>query len=226
MIYDFEYYNPTKIYFGKDSLSNLAHELNKYGKNILFLYGKNSIKKIGLYDKILEILKDCNKNVIELSGINSNPRYSQVLAGAKLVRENDVHLILAVGGGSVVDCAKAISVSAYAKGDAWQRYWLDFESVDNKIVPVGTVLTMTGTASEMNGGSVITNEEQVIKTGRVFGAEVYPKFSILNPEFTYTVPKIQMVSGIFDIFSHLLEQYFSGEDDNTTDYVIEGVLLS
>ena len=111
MIYDFEYYNPTKIYFGKDSLSNLAHELNKYGKNILFLYGKNSIKKIGLYDKILEILKDCNKNVIELSGINSNPRYSQVLAGAKLVRENDVHLILAVGGGSVVDCAKAISVS-------------------------------------------------------------------------------------------------------------------
>lgn len=226
MIYDFEYYNPTKIYFGKDSLSNLAHELNKYGKNILFLYGKNSIKKIGLYDKILEILKDCNKNVIELSGINSNPRYSQVLAGAKLVRENDVHLILAVGGGSVVDCAKAISVSAYAKGDAWQRYWLDFESVDNKIVPVGTVLTMTGTASEMNGGSVITNEEQVLKTGRVFGAEVYPKFSILNPEFTYTVPKIQMVSGIFDIFSHLLEQYFSGEDDNTTDYIIEGVLLS
>lgn len=226
MIYDFEYYNPTKIYFGKDSLSNLAHELNKYGKNILFLYGKNSIKKIGLYDKILEILKDCNKNVIELSGINSNPRYSQVLAGAKLVRENDVHLILAVGGGSVVDCAKAISVSAYAKGDAWQRYWLDFESVDNKIVSVGTVLTMTGTASEMNGGSVITNEEQVLKTGRVFGAEVYPKFSILNPEFTYTVPKIQMVSGIFDIFSHLLEQYFSGEDDNTTDYVIEGVLLS
>ena len=226
MIYDFEYYNPTKNYFGKDSLSNLAHELNKYGKNILFLYGKNSIKQIGLYDKILEILKDCNKNVIELSGINSNPRYSQVLAGAKLVRENDVHLILAVGGGSVVDCAKAISVSAYAKGDAWQRYWLDFESVDNKIVPVGTVLTMTGTASEMNGGSVITNEEQVLKTGRVFGAEVYPKFSILNPEFTYTVPKIQMVSGIFDIFSHLLEQYFSGEDDNTTDYVIEGVLLS
>ena len=226
MIYDFEYYNPTKIYFGKDSLSNLTHELNKYGKNILFLYGKNSIKQIGLYDKILEILKDCNKNVIELSGINSNPRYSQVLAGAKLVRENDVHLILAVGGGSVVDCAKAISVSAYAKGDAWQRYWLDFESVDNKIVPVGTVLTMTGTASEMNGGSVITNEEQVLKTGRVFGAEVYPKFSILNPEFTYTVPKIQMVSGIFDIFSHLLEQYFSGEDDNTTDYVIEGVLLS
>lgn len=226
MIYDFTYYNPTKIYFGKSSLKNLEAELKNYGKNVLLVYGKNSIKKIGLYDEAIKTLKKCGKNVVELAGINANPRYSQVLEGARLVRENDVDLILAVGGGSVIDCSKAISVSAYAKGDPWKRYWIDFEPVDNKLVPVGAILTMTGTASEMNGGSVITNEDEKIKTGRVFDASVYPKFSILNPEYTYSVPERQMVSGIFDIFSHLMEQYFSGDDDNTTDYVIEGVIKS
>lgn len=226
MIYDFTYYNPTKIYFGKRSLENLEAELKNYGKNVLLVYGKNSIKKIGLYDEVIKTLKRCGKNVVELAGINANPRYSQVLEGARLVRENDVDLILAVGGGSVIDCSKAISVSAYAKGDPWKRYWIDFEPVDNKLVPVGEILTMTGTASEMNGGSVITNEDEKIKTGRVFDASVYPKFSILNPEYTYSVPERQMVSGIFDIFSHLMEQYFSGNDDNTTDYVIEGVIKS
>lgn len=226
MIHDFNYYNPTKIYFGKDSMNNLSAELNNYGKNILLLYGKNSIKKIGLYDEVVKKLKACGKNIIELAGIKPNPSYSQVLEGGRLVRENKVDLILAVGGGSVIDCAKAISVSAYANGDAWQRYWIDFEEVDNELVPVGAILTMTGTASEMNGGSVITNEEVTIKTGRVYGPEVNPKFSILNPEFTYTVPKIQMVSGVFDVMSHLMEQYFSGDDDNTTDYVIEGVMKS
>lgn len=226
MIYDFTYYNPTKIYFGKKSLENLEAELKNYGKNVLLVYGKNSIKKIGLYDEVIKTLKRCGKNVVELAGINANPRYSQVLEGARLVRENDVDLILAVGGGSVIDCSKAISVSAYAKGDPWKRYWIDFEPVDNKLVPVGAILTMTGTASEMNGGSVITNEDEKIKTGRVFAASVYPKFSILNPEYTYSVPERQMVSGIFDIFSHLMEQYFSGDDDNTTDYVIEGVIKS
>lgn len=226
MIYDFTYYNPTKIYFGKKSLENLEAELKNYGKNVLLVYGKNSIKKIGLYDEVIKTLKRCGKNVVELAGINANPRYSQVLEGARLVRENDVDLILAVGGGSVIDCSKAISVSTYAKGDPWKRYWIDFEPVDNKLVPVGAILTMTGTASEMNGGSVITNEDEKIKTGRVFDASVYPKFSILNPEYTYSVPERQMVSGIFDIFSHLMEQYFSGDDDNTTDYVIEGVIKS
>lgn len=226
MIYDFTYYNPTKIYFGKKSLENLEAELKNYGKNVLLVYGKNSIKKIGLYDEVIKTLKRCGKNVVELAGINANPRYSQVLEGARLVRENDVDLILAVGGGSVIDCSKAISVSAYAKGDPWKRYWIDCEPVDNKLVSVGSILTMTGTASEMNGGSVITNEDEKIKTGRVFDASVYPKFSILNPEYTYSVPERQMVSGIFDIFSHLMEQYFSGDDDNTTDYVIEGVIRS
>ena len=226
MLHDFTYYNPTKIYFGKDSMQNLSAELANYGKNILLLYGKNSIKKIGLYDEVVKTLNACGKNITELSGIKPNPAYSQVLEGARLVRENKIDLILAVGGGSVIDCAKAISVSAYAKGDPWQRYWIDFEEVDNEIVPVGTILTMTGTASEMNGGSVITNEEVTIKTGRVYGPEVYPKFSILNPEFTYTVPQKQMVSGVFDVMSHLMEQYFSGEDDNTTDYIIEAVMTS
>ena len=226
MLHDFTFYNPTKIHFGKDSLNMLSGELANYGQNILLLYGKNSIKKTGLYDKVVEILNSCNKNITELPGIKPNPSYSQVLEGTRLVRENKIDLILAVGGGSVIDCAKAISVSAYADGDPWQRYWINFENVDNEIVPVGSILTMTGTASEMNGGSVVTNEEVMIKTGRVFPANVYPKFSILNPEFTYTVPEKQMISGIFDIFSHLMEQYFSGDDDNTTDYVIEAVMKS
>ena len=123
MLYDFTYYNPTKIYFGKDAISNLSEELANYGKNILLLYGKNSIKKIGLYDEVIKILNSCGKNIVELAGIKPNPSYTQVLEGGRLVRDNKIDLILAVGGGSVIDCAKAISVSAYAKGDAWQRFW-------------------------------------------------------------------------------------------------------
>ena len=226
MKFDFTYYNPTKIYFGKNSLENLSGELANYGKNILLIYGKNSVKKSGLYDEVIKILKAADKNVTELSGIKSNPSYSQLLKGASLVKENDVDLILAVGGGSVIDCAKGISVSAYCEGDPWQKYWVDFEPVTNKIVPVASILTMAGTGSEMNGGSVITNEEKMLKNGRVFPANVNPKFSILNPEYTFTVPKYQMASGIFDTMSHLMEQYFSGYDDNTTDYILEGVMRS
>ena len=226
MLFDFTYYNPTRIHFGKDSLNNLKGELENFGETVLLMYGKNSIKKNGLYDEIIKILNESGKKVVELPGVMSNPTYDKVLEGGKLVRDNNVELILAVGGGSVIDCAKAISVSAYCEGDAFSRYWVNFEEVNNKIVPVGSVLTMVGTGSEMNGGSVITNEELKIKTGRVYSPEVYPKFSILNPEYTFTVPEYQMVSGIFDIMSHLMEQYFSGEDNNTTDYVIEGLLRS
>lgn len=226
MKFDFNYYNPTKIYFGKDSLNNLEKELKNYGETVLLVYGKNSIKKNGLYDKVIEILKSANKKVVELAGIKSNPTYKQMIEGVKLVRENSVDLILAVGGGSVIDCSKAISVSAYCDEDPWEKYWINFKKVDNKIVPVGSILTMVGTGSEMNGGSVITHEEKMLKNGRVFPAEVYPKFSILNPEYTYTVPKNQMVSGIFDTLSHLMEQYFSGDDNNTTDYLIEGIMES
>lgn len=226
MKYDFTFYNPTRVHFGKKALDNLSHELANYGNKILLVYGKNSIKKSGLYDELIDILIKAGKSVIELAGIKSNPTYKQLLEGARLVKENNVDLILAVGGGSVIDCAKGISVSAYCKGDAWQRYWVNFEEVDNKIVPVAAVLTMAGTGSEMNGGSVITNEDEMIKNGRVFPANVYPKFSILNPEYTYTVPQYQMISGIFDTLSHLMEQYFSGDDDNTTDYLIEGLMTS
>ncbi|MDO5292925.1 MAG: iron-containing alcohol dehydrogenase [bacterium] len=224
MLYDFSYYNPTRIHFGKDSLNQLKGELVNFGETVLLVYGKNSIKKIGLYDQLLTILNESGKKVVELSGVMSNPTYEKVLEGGKLVRDNKVELILAVGGGSVIDCAKAISVSAYCEGDAFTRYWMNFEPVNNEIIPVASVLTMVGTGSEMNGGSVVTNEELKIKAGRVYGPEVNPKFSILNPEYTYSVPQYQMVSGVFDIMSHLMEQYFSGEDNNTTDYVIEGIL--
>lgn len=226
MKFDFYYYNPTKIHFGRNALDSLKTELAAYGDNVLLVYGRNSVKKTGLYDKIIDILKAAGKNVTELPGIKSNPTYAQMMEGARLVRENNIDLILAVGGGSVIDCSKGISVSAYCEGDPWTKYWVNCEAVDNKTVPVGCVLTMAGTGSEMNGGSVITNEEKKLKNGRVFGPDVYPKFSIMNPEYTFTVPKYQMISGIYDIMSHLMEQYFSGDDDNTTDYIIEGIMDS
>ena len=224
---DFTFQNPTRIHFGKTAMNHLADDLNAFGPNILLVYGKNSIKKMGLYDTVMRTLQGCGKQVVELAGINSNPRYSQLLEGARLVRENHVDLILAVGGGSVIDCSKGIAMSAYCKGDPWTRYWENGEDVDNPVVPVASILTMTGTASEMNGGSVITNEDKKLKLGRVFPLEIAsPKFSILNPEFTYSVPKYQMVSGIFDIFSHLMEQYFSGDDDCVSDYLLEGDMLA
>ena len=226
MKFDFTYYNPTRIHFGKDSLSHLSDELAAFGKNVLLIYGKGAIKKHGIYDKVVSVLKECNKSITELEGIKPNPTYSQVLLGAELVRENNIDLILAVGGGSVIDCAKAISVSAYCDADPWQKYWIDFKPLDNKTVPVASILTMVGTGSEMNPGSVITNEETKIKEGCNFPPSVCPVFSILNPEYTYTVPKNQMVSGIYDIMSHLCEQYFSGEDENVSDYLLEALMRS
>ena len=227
MLYDFTYQNPTRIHFGKKAINKLAGELREYGPNILLVYGKASIKQIGLYDQVMNILRAEGKTVFELAGINANPRYTQLLEGARLVREHDIDLILAVGGGSVIDCAKGIACAAYAEGDVWQRYYVNQEPVTNRVVPVGSILTMAGTGSEMNSGSVITNEAENLKIGRVYPlALVTPRFSILNPEYTYSVPKYQMISGIFDIFSHLMEQYFSGDDDCTSDYLIEGLMLS
>ncbi|BBO74234.1 NADH-dependent alcohol dehydrogenase [Desulfosarcina widdelii] len=223
---DFTYYNPTTIHFGKESLSNLKGELEQYGETVLLVYGKTAIKKNGIYDNVIATLNEAGKKVVELSGVMPNPTYSKMLEGCELVRKNDVSLILAVGGGSVIDCAKGISVSAYCDDDPFTKYWLQFQPVDNKTVPVASILTMVGTGSEMNGGSVITNEETKIKAGRVFPADIYPKFSILNPEYTYTVSRYQMVSGVFDTMSHLMEQYFTGDDCNTTDYLIEALLRS
>lgn len=223
---DFIYKNPTTIYFGKEALDNLKTELASYGDTVMLAYGKGSIKRIGLYDQVVSILKDGGKKIVELTGVMPNPTYEKVKEGIKLVQENNVDLILAVGGGSVIDCAKAISVAAHCEGDAWTKYWLQFKPVDNEIVPVASILTLAGTGSEMNGGSVITNDDMKLKMGRIFPTEVNPKFSILNPEYTLSLPEYQMVSGIFDMMSHLMESYFSGEDDVTTDYLIEGLLRS
>lgn len=225
MKFDFLFHNPTKIYFGKKALNNLSKELKRYGPKVLLAYGGGSIKKIGLYDQIMTILQQENKEVYELANIMPNPTYTKMMEGANLVKEHQIDFILAVGGGSVIDCAKGISVSAYAT-NPWERYWLKNEQVDNPIVPVGAILTMVGTGSEMNGGSVITHEEQKRKQGRPFPPTVFPHFAILNPELTYSVSRYQMVSGIFDILSHLHEQYFSGDDDNVSDYLIEGLYKS
>ena len=226
MLGDFTYSNPTRLYFGKNALEGLAKEMSNYGKNILLTYGGGSIKKNGVYDSIVAILKSAGKNIIELPGVMANPTSEKLIEGAKLARENNVDLILAVGGGSVCDYSKAVSVSAYYDGDPWEKYFLKMEEPSCKIIPVGCVLTMVGTGSEMNGGSVITNHAQKLKIGHVFGDNVFPKFSILNPEYTFTVPQYQMTAGFFDIMCHILEQYLSGNDDNTSDYISEGLMKS
>lgn len=226
MLGNFMYCNPTRLYFGKDSLDYLQEELKKYGENVLFVYGGGSIKKSGLYDKITAILEAAGKKVREIPGVMPNPTVEKLYEGCKAAREINADLILAAGGGSVCDYSKAVSVSAWCEEDPWEKYYLRMEDVDNKIIPVGCVLTMAGTGSEMNGGAVITNHTQKLKIGHVFGDNVFPKFSILNPEFTYTLPKYQTAAGIYDIMNHITEQYFSGNDDNTTDYISEGLMRS
>ncbi len=228
MLGNFTYCNPTKLYFGKESIKGLNKELPKYGKNVLLVYGGGSIKKSGIYDEIVKILKDNGKDIFEDAGVMPNPTVEKLNEGVDIARKSKADFILAVGGGSVCDYAKAVSVSVNCKEDAWEKYYIRFEDVDKetKIIPIGCVLTMVGTGSEMNGGSVITNHSQKLKIGHVFGENVFPKFSILNPEYTFTLPKYQMVSGIYDIMSHILEQYFSGTDDNTSDYIMEGLLKS
>lgn len=226
MLGNFSYCNATKLYFGDNSLKYLNDELPKYGKNVQLIYGGGSIKKNGIYDAVVKILKENGKNIIEDSGVMPNPTVEKLYEGIKIARENNVDLLLAVGGGSCCDYAKAVSVSVNCEEDPWQKYFIRFEEPDCKIVPVGCVLTMVGTGSEMNGGTVISNHKENLKIGHVFGEDVMPKFSILNPIFTYTLPHKQMVAGIFDVFSHICEQYFSGEDDNTSDYISEALMKS
>lgn len=226
MLGNFNYCNPTKLYFGEESMSYLADELKNYGQKVLLVYGGGSIKKNGIYDQVITILKKSGKDVTELSGVMSNPTLDKLYEGVNLAKENEIEFILAVGGGSVVDYSKALSVSVRCDDDPWEKYYLKMESLDNEVIPVGAILTMVGTGSEMNGGAVITNTKDKLKIGRVFDDKVFPKFSILNPKVTYTLPKYQMVAGFFDIMSHILEQYFPGSDDNTSDYVMEGLLKS
>lgn len=226
MLGNFTYCNPTKIYFGKGALDGLKAELPKYGKNVLLVYGGGSIKKNGVYEKVTAILRECGKTVAEDAGVMPNPTVDKLHEGIERAKAAKADFILAVGGGSVCDYAKALSVSINCEEDPWDKYFIRFEEPSCELVPVGCVLTMVGTGSEMNGGSVITNHEQKLKIGHVFGEEVFPKFSVLDPEFTFTLPKYQMVAGFYDIMSHILEQYFSGTDDNTSDYVMEGLLRS
>lgn len=224
MLGNFTFSIPTRVHFGDKALDALSAELIRFGNTVLLTYGGGSIKKTGLYDRITSILEDAGKHVVELPGVMPNPTADKLRDGAALARENNVDLILAVGGGSVIDYAKAVSVSAWCDEDPWDKYYLRMEDVDNTIIPVGSVLTMAGTGSEMNGGAVITNPEQKLKIGHVFRDNVFPKFSILDPVLTFTVPKRQMIAGIFDMFNHITEQYFSGDDDNTSDYLAEGLM--
>ena len=226
MLGNFSYVNATKLYFGEDSLKFLNDELPKYGETVQLIYGGGSIKKNGIYDAVVEILHANRKKIVEDGGVMPNPTVDKLREGVKIARENKVDLLLAVGGGSCCDYAKAVSVSVHCDEDPWEKYYIRFEEPTCQIVPVGCVLTMAGTGSEMNGGAVITNHKAKLKIGHIFGEEVMPKFSILNPKFTFSLPKRQMVAGIYDIFNHICEQYFSGEDDNTSDYLSEGLMKS
>ena len=227
MLGNFSYCNPVKLYFGEDSRNYLNTELPKYGKNVVLIYGGGSIKRNGIYDAVVQILKDNGKNVAEIAGVMPNPTLPKLYEGIEIARKHHADLLLAAGGGSVCDYAKAVSVSVNCKEDPWEKYYLRFEEPDCETLPVGCVLTMVGTGSEMNAGAVITNPETKQKIGHVFADEkIMPRFAILNPKYTLTLPHYQMVAGIYDIFNHICEQYFSGEDDNTSDYISEGLMRS
>ncbi len=226
MLGNFSYKNATKLYFGEDSLNYLNEELPKYGENVVLIYGGGSIRKNGIYDSVISILKANGKNVVEDAGVMPNPTAEKLREGVKIAKAHNADLLLAVGGGSCCDYAKAVSVSVNCNEDPWDKYYARFEEPTCEIVPVGCVLTMAGTGSEMNGGAVITNHAAKQKIGHVFGEEVMPKFAILNPRFTMSLPKRQMVAGIYDIFNHICEQYFSGEDDNVSDDLAEALMKS
>ena len=226
MLGNFTYHNPTRLHFGKDAMQQLPQELARYGKNVLLVYGGGSIKKSGLYEQVRAMLDAAGKTVAEDAGVMPNPTLDKLREGAQRARDCNADLILSVGGGSCCDYSKAVSAAAWCEGEPWERFYLHKEEPTEKTIPVGCVLTMVGTGSEMNGGSVITNTATKQKIGKVFGPAMFPHFSILNPEFTYTLPQNQMVAGFFDIMSHILEQYFSGTDDNTSDYLMEGLLRS
>jgi len=200
----FTFYNPTELIFGKGQLEKLNEKIDQLGKRILLVYGGGSIKRSGLYDKLQAIFEKKGCQVRELAGVEPNPRLSTVKKGISLIRENELDWILAVGGGSVIDCSKAIAGGALYDGDVWDFY--ERKAKVEKALPLGTVLTLAATGSEMNKGSVITNWETQQKHG---ASMTFPTFSILDPENTFTVPRNQTVYGISDTLSHVFEQYFS-----------------
>ncbi len=224
---NFIFENSTKVCFGKGCVKEfLACKLKNYGNNVMLAYGGNSIKQNGIYDEVKTILENEGKNIIEFSGIMPNPTYKKVMEGAKLAKENNVDIILAVGGGSVMDCCKAVSLAAAYDGDIWSDYWEKAGVIYFEPVPLGVIVTAAGTGSECNGGAVITNEDKKIKTGRDY-PKCNPKFALMDPEYTMSVPKLQTASGGFDILSHIMETYFSKTDeDNVSDDISEALMKS
>ena len=218
----FSFYNPTKLIFGKDQLEQLKEELPQYGKKVLLVYGGGSIKKNGLYDKVITELKNMDAEVFEVAGVEPNPRIATVRKGIELAKKENVDVILAVGGGSVIDATKLIAAGAKYDGDAWDL--VTKKAFPEAALPFGTVLTLAATGSEMNAGSVITNWETNEKYG--WGSPlVFPKFSILDPTNTFTVPLNHTVYGMVDMMSHLFEQYFhDAKHSPTQDRMVEGVL--
>ena len=217
---NFRFGAPTEMLFGKGQISNLPEVLKRYGRNVLLAYGGGSIKKNGIYDKVQELLKDFN--IVELSGIEPNPRIETVRRGIDLCRENNIDVILAVGGGSTIDCSKVVAAGYYYEGDIWDIV-LDSSKITNAL-PIVTVLTLAATGSEMNKGAVIskmdTNEK--LGTGAICMA---PKTSILDPEYLYTLPAIQTAAGTADIMSHVFENYFKKtKDAYVQDKMSEGLL--
>ncbi len=222
---NFIFENATKTYFGKGCVKEyLACLASHYRKTVMLCYGGGSIKRNGIYDETTALLKDKGLDIVEFSGIMANPTYAKVQEGAALARERKVDLLLGVGGGSVMDCCKAISLAAVYDGDLWKDFWAAPGVIDFRPLPLGVVVTVTGTGSEMNGGAVITNEDLKVKTGRDY-PKCNPKFAMLDPTYTYSVPKKQMVSGGFDILSHIMEIYFSEPNEpNVSDDISEALM--
>lgn len=219
---EFEFFNPTKIIFGENAIDKLASQIKEY-QNILLAYGGGSIKKNGIYDSVIEILTKENKNIFELNGIMPNPRKEKVYEGIDICKTEHIDFILAVGGGSVIDCAKAIAIGAKTEKDFWKAFYMDWEECKDGI-PLGTILTLSATGTEMDAGSVITDWENHIKTN--YSTEyMYPKFSILDPTYTYSLPKEQTIYGSIDILAHVFEQYFSIPDEsNLSDNLSEAII--
>lgn len=218
----FSFYNPVKLIFGKGQLEAVKKELPKYGKRVLVVYGGGSIKKSGLYDEVMETLQAAELEIFELSGVEPNPRISTARKGIEICKKEEIDMLLAVGGGSVIDCTKLIACGAKYEGDAWDLVSRKAKAKDG--LPFGTVLTLAATGSEMNSGSVITNEETQEKYG--WGSPFsFPKFSILDPSYTMSVPENQTVYGIVDMMSHIFEQYFNNATNTPVqDHMCEGVL--
>lgn len=218
----FTFYNPVTLHFGADAMEKLPQELAKYGDKVLIVYGGGSIKSNGVYEDVITILQQANKQIFELAGVEPNPRVETARHGAEICKAEGIDLVLAVGGGSVVDCSKLIVAAAKYDGDAWDL--VIKKAVAEEALPLGVVLTLAATGSEMNSGSVITNMDTEEKFGWGSPA-VFPKFSILNPAYTVTVPKNHTIYGIVDMMSHIFEQYFHNATNTpVTDGMCEGVL--